>query len=102
MQTTEVFAVVSFCIGLIMCLIGVNTYYNNKQKDVKNDSAESAESRAKTSVKLDVICNTTNDIKSEIKSVNAQMREIIEEQIKQKMEIKSMWQRIDEIKQKID
>lgn len=49
-------------------------------------------------MKLDQICSTTNETRSDIKSINNQIKDIVEEQIIQRQEIKAIWKRIDEIK----
>lgn len=77
------------------CFTGVN-FFSNRKKDIKNDS----ESLLKANMKLDQICATTNETRSDIKSINNQIKEIVEEQIIQRQEIKAIWKRIDEMKDK--
>lgn len=73
-------------------------FFSNRRKDIKSDN----EGLLKANMKLDQICATTNETRSDIKSINSQIKDITEEQIKQRMEISTMWKRVDELKEKLE
>lgn len=75
------------------CFTGVN-FFSNRKKDTREESRE----LMKANIKLEQICSTTNETRADIKAMNSQIEKINEEQIKQRMEINTIWKRIDELK----
>lgn len=73
------------------------TYYRSSKRDTSNDVKE----QMKMSVKLDTICNTTNETRSDIKSINKQLTDLMETQILQGQELKTMWRKVDEHSEKL-
>lgn len=93
-MTPETQISLAFLISISTFVFGAITFFSNRKKDIKNDN----ESLIKANMKLDQICSTTNETRSDIKSINNQIKDIVEEQIIQRQEIKAIWKRIDEIK----
>lgn len=93
-MTPETQISLALLISISTFVFGAITFFSNRKKDIKNDN----ESLIKANMKLDQICSTTNETRSDIKSINNQIKDIVEEQIIQRQEIKAIWKRIDEIK----
>lgn len=89
-------------ISLIVSVISISfvavTFFSGRKKDTQKES----EQLIKANMKLDQICSTTNETRSDIKAINNQIKEITEEQIIQRQEIKAIWKNIDQIKEKIE
>lgn len=54
----------------------------------------------KANIKLEQICSVTNETRADIKAMNGQIEKINQEQIKQRLEINTIWKRIDELKER--
>ena len=86
-------------IGIIItAILGIATFL----KVIKKDSASDLKEQMEVSVKLDTICNTTNETRSDIKSLNNQINELAKEQALLKQSDKTMWERIDEHNDKLN
>ena len=86
-------------IGIIItAILGIATFL----KVIKKDSNSDLKEQMKVSVKLDTICNTTNETRSDIKSINQQINSLIEKQALQAQEIKIAWRKIDEHSDKLN
>ena len=86
-------------IGIIItAILGIATFL----KVIKKDSNSDLKEQMKVSVKLDTICNTTNETRSDIKSINQQINSLIEKQALQEQEIKIAWRKIDEHSDKLN
>ena len=90
---------VSFMMTIILFVITVINFITSRKKDNKNDVKIDIEQNIKMNLKLDQICSTTNETRSDIKSINTQIKDIVEKQIRQEQEIKAIWKRIDELKE---
>ena len=86
-------------IGIIItAILGIATFL----KVIKKDSNSDLKEQMTVSVKLDTICNTTNETRSDIKSINQQINSLIEKQALQEQEIKIAWRKIDEHSDKLN
>lgn len=85
---------VSLIISILSIVFVALTFFTNRKKDCQRN----AEQLIKANMKLDQICATTNETRADIKSINNQIKDITEEQIIQKQEIKAIWRRVDELK----
>lgn len=85
---------ISLIISILSIVFVALTFFTNRKKDSQKD----AEQLIKANMKLDQICATTNETRSDIKSINNQIKDITEEQIIQRQEIKAIWKRVDELK----
>lgn len=93
-------------IGLIVlvigCLINVWGFIRANKSDTKADSEALftiKESLIKANSKLDDQCNRIQDLQVDIKSTGKDIDRMREVQIRQDMEIKAIWKRIDEMKE---
>ena len=93
-MTPETTISLSFLMSILLfCFTAIN-FFSNRKKDTKEESRE----LMKANIKLEQICSTTNETRADIKAMNSQIEKINEEQIKQRMEINTIWKRIDELK----
>lgn len=75
------------------------------RKDTKIDEAERAETReqlVKVNLKLDQICATTNDIKTDIKAMNKELQEHSKSIAILQRDLETAFIRIDELREKIN
>lgn len=87
---------ISLIISVVSIAFVAVTFFANRKKDNRKES----EQLLKANMKLDQICSTTNETRADIKAINNQIKDITEEQIKQRLEIKAIWKKIDELKEK--
>ena len=88
---------VSILVSVSSLLVAAATFFANRKKDIQQDS----QGVLKANMKLDQICATTNETRSDIKAINSQIQALTERQIKTEAEIRSIWKRIDEIRDEI-
>lgn len=88
---------VSILVSVSSLLIATATFLTNRKKDIQQDS----QGVLKANMKLDQICATTNETRSDIKAINNQIQALTERQIKTEAEIRSIWKRIDEMRDEI-
>ena len=77
--------------GLLGAAIGIATFSRNRDKDIKADTREDAE----TKTKLDYISKGVDDIKIDFKVQQRDMQELKERIIKNEESTKSAHKRID-------
>lgn len=63
-------------ISLVMLIFSIMTYNRNGQKDSNQELSGIKESILKANMKLDQVCATTNETRSDIKSMNRDIAEI--------------------------
>ena len=73
----------------------------NRKKDQVNDISSDSEFKAKVNMKLDQICNTTTDIKADIKYIQQKQNEHSAEIAVMKENIKTAFMRIDELRSSV-
>lgn len=92
----------SITIGTIILIasfvITCINFFSSRKKDVSKD----VENMIKVNVKLDEICRTTGETRNDIKSIDKQVRDISENQVRHDSEIKSIWKRIEIIEKHLD
>lgn len=88
---------VSILVSVSSLLVAAATFFANRKKDIQQDS----QGVLKANMKLDQICATTNETRSDIKAINSQIQALTERQIKTEAEIRSIWKRVDEIRDEI-
>lgn len=76
-------------------LIGIATFSRNRDKDIKKDTKEEAETKAK----LDYISKGVDDIRIDFKAQQRDMQELKERVIKNEASIKSAHKRIDSLEE---
>ena len=82
--------------SLLGAAIGYLTFSRNRDKDIKKDTKEEAETKAK----LDYISKGVDDIKIDFKVQQREMQELKERVIKNEASIKSAHKRIDGIEER--
>ena len=82
--------------SLLGAVIGYLTFNRNRDKDIKKDTKEEVETKAK----LDYISKGVDDIKIDFKVQQREMQEIKERVIKNEASIKSAHKRIDGIEER--
>lgn len=81
----------------------LNTHRNSKKDTVANENrlSEINQSLLKVNLKLDQVCNTTADIKADIKSMQTKQIEHTEQIAKMEQNINTAFIRIDELREQI-
>ncbi len=82
--------------SLLGAVIGYLTFNRNRDKDIKKDTKEEAETKAK----LDYISKGVDDIRIDFKTQQRDMQELKERVIKNEASIKSAHKRIDGIEER--
>lgn len=80
--------------SLILFIISIVNFFNAR----KNIVTKEAENNTKINMKLDEICRTTSDIKSDVKGVKGDIISIKAEQIRQQVHIETLYHEIEMLK----
>lgn len=94
-MTPETTISLSFLMTIMLFIFTAVNFFSGRKKDTRDESRE----LIKANVKLEQICATTSETRADIKSMNNQIEKINETQIKQGMEIKALWKRVDQLKE---
>ena len=78
---------------LITIVLFIFTAYNFF-KSFKREDEASVENRVKVNVKLDQICQTTNETRTDIKSIKSEIDEIKKVQIMHSMQIEELQKKV--------
>lgn len=96
----------SLVISTVMMLIGVITFFLARKSDIKKDTTEDERELAtlregifKANMKLDQVCATTNETRTDIKSLNNSINEIDKRVIVVERDLKTAFMRIDELRE---
>lgn len=79
--------------SILGAVIGIATFSRNRDKDIKKDTKEEAETKAK----LDYISKGVDDIRIDFKTQQRDKQELKERVIKNEASIKSAHKRIDNL-----
>lgn len=85
---------------LIGCFLNLYNFFTSRKKDIKQEDKtleDIKESILKLNFKSDQICSTTNETRTDIKSIKKDVDSVREDLIIQKQEVKALWRRVDEI-----
>lgn len=100
-------SVISIVISATMMIIAIVTLSRNGRKDRKNEYVEESqkiegirESLIKANMKLDQLCATTVETRSDIKAMNEYINSVEKRVSVLEENIKAAWIRIDELKEK--
>jgi peptidoglycan hydrolase CwlO-like protein len=92
----------------IATLFTILTYSRNGHRDSMKDKAENdakleslKESLLKANVKLDQVCNTTNETRNDIKSLNTSIMEMDKRLSVVENDLKTAFMRIDELREEV-
>ena len=105
----EWYTIISLLFSGAMFVIAIVTLSRNGRKDRKADYVEDAkkidsikESLTKANVKLDTICTTMTETRTDIKAMNENIRSVENRVSILESQLESVWVRIDEIKGKVE
>ena len=98
-------SVISIVISATMMIIAIVTLSRNGRKDRKNEYVEESqkiesikESLLKANLKLDQVCATTVETRSDIKAMNEYMNKVEKRVTILEKTMETVWIRIDELK----
>ena len=83
-----------FLIAIILFVVSMINFFSARKANVSKD----VENTVKINMKLDEICRTTNETRSDIKSMKNDIRDIQEENIKLKMQVDALRKDVDALK----
>ena len=100
-------SVISIVISATMMIIAIVTLSRNGRKDIKNEYVEESqkiegirESLIKANMKLDQLCATTVETRSDIKAMNEYINSVEKRVSVLEENVKAAWNRIDELKER--
>lgn len=99
--------VISIVISATMMIIAIITLSRNGRKDRRNEYVEETQqmqsiekSLIKVNMKLDQLCTTTTETRSDIKAMNEYINSVEKRVSVLEENIKAAWVRIDELKER--
>jgi len=100
--------VIPWTISVLSLLFVIMTFIRNGHKDEKEQDEKTdakfdgiKESLLKANMKLDQVCATTNETRSDIKAMNSQIQALDKEIVVVKRDLKTAFNRIDELRGEI-
>ena len=100
-------SVISIVISATMMIIAIITLSRNGRKDRRNEYVEETQqmqsiekSLIKVNMKLDQLCTTTTETRSDIKAMNEYINSVEKRVSVLEENIKAAWVRIDELKER--
>lgn len=95
-------SIISVCIALVSVIFAIITYATNRH-DKSSDKLDAMEtSLLKLNMKSDQICATTNETRTDIKSMNTKINDMDKEIEVVKRDIQTAFIRIDELREKVN
>ena len=101
-------SIISLCFSGIMMIVGVVTFVISRiregKKDIEDENKDKEDMKSsllELSYLTKTINQTTNDIKTDVKSLSSTMNEIDKRVLKLESEQATMWRRIDEVKDRV-
>lgn len=99
---------IPWLISLGMLIATIITLSRNGRKDRKEEYVEQSDkiheieqSLIKVNIKLDQLCVTTTETRSDIKAMNQGLQEMDKRVTTIEKDMETMWMRIDELKEKV-
>ena len=100
--------IIPWSISLIQLIILIITFFRNGRKDQKEDIKQEdtkftdiEKSLLKANLKLDQLCATTSETRTDIKSLNKDLNSLGERVTVVERDLKTAFEKIDELKGKI-
>lgn len=100
---------IPWSISLVMMLIAIITLFRNGKKDMRDGYKEEdakfdgiKESLLKANIKLDQVCATTNETRSDIKSLNKDLAEMDKRISVVERDVQTAFMRIDELRKAVN
>lgn len=102
------FKVIPWGISAVSLLFVILTFVRNGNKDKKHEIREEdlamngiKESLLKVNMKLDQVCSTTNETRTDIKSLNKDMKDMDVRLVIVERDLKNAFHQIDEMKNRV-
>lgn len=99
-------SIISLSFSGVMLVISIINFFLARKSDIKKDTTEDErelsalrEGIFKANMKLDQVCATTNETRTDIKSLNNSINEIDKRVIVVERDLKTAFKRIDELKE---
>lgn len=99
-------SIISLSFSGVMLVISMISFFLARKSDIKKDTTEDErelsalrEGIFKANMKLDQVCATTNETRTDIKSLNNSINEIDKRVIVVERDLKTAFKRIDELKE---
>ena len=100
--------IISWVVSIILFVITVITFTKNGRKERKQEYQEEdakidgiKESLLKANMKLDTVCATTNETRTDIKAMNEYIHGVEKRVSVLENDLKTVWIRIDELKAEV-
>ena len=100
--------IISWVISVILFVTTIITFIKTGRKERKAEYIEEdakidsiKESLIKVNIKLDSLCATTNETRSDIKAMDEHMRTVEQRVLTLENNLKTVWIRIDELKEQV-
>ena len=94
--------IIPWLISGISMAVAVLAFLRNGKKDLSSTIETDTEFKVKVNSKLDQICATTNDIKTDIKAIQQEQRQHAEDIAVIKRDLETAFMRIDELRNMIN
>ena len=100
---------VGFAITVILFMISCGNFWLSRKAAVQNETKELdenafsiRESLIKTNVKLDNICATMTELRTDIKNMNRELQDMDKRVTVVEQNLKTIWRKVDELKEKAE
>lgn len=101
--------VIPWVISILLLLLNIMSYAHMSDRERKDEIQKDdhkfdgiKESLLKVNMKLDQVCSTTNETRSDIKSMNREIREMDARVVALERDMKTAFNNIEELKGKVD
>lgn len=94
--------IIPWTISAVSLLFVILAFYRNVSQDGKSEMNGIKEALLKANMKLDQVCATTNETRSDIKSMNTRIQNLDKEIEVVKRDVETAFIRIDELRDKIN
>lgn len=102
-------AFAALIISLVLCVLNVVTFAIARKKDNKEDVTANLlkfdginQALLKANMKLDQVCATTSETRSDIKSMGTQVADLDKRIARIEENEKTMWRRLDELREDLN
>ena len=101
--------VIPWVISILLLLLNIMSYAHTNDRERKDEIQKDdrkfdgiKESLLKVNMKLDQVCSTTNETRSDIKSMNREIKEMDTRVVVLERDMKTAFNNIEELKGKVD
>ena len=97
-------AIASFCISGVLCVLNITAFIIARRREHTTDTIEDVneltsikESLLKVNMKLDQVCSTTTETRTDIKAIQNQFVEIDKRVVILERDMKTLWNKFDRL-----